>query len=136
MVVITPLLIFIVPDDQRINTTSQQRPDSSLYYFATTAENQDQSSATRAPRTSRSTWQKKRGRQKTNGPPLLGLAQHRLEGGVVAVLVEEGGAIHGPVQDVVDVAAGVAAQASWHGGILPPAPLAKEMTPDLPTPFP
>jgi hypothetical protein len=36
-------------------------------------------------------------RQQANGPPLLGLAQQRLAGGVVAVLVEEGGAIHGPV---------------------------------------
>jgi hypothetical protein len=55
-------------------------------------------------------------RQEANGLLLLGLSQYGLEGGVVVVFVEEDGAIRGPIQGVVGIAAGVAMQAASSEG--------------------
>ena len=55
-------------------------------------------------------------RQEAGREEVLGLAQGLLEGGLIAGLGEEGGAADGPVEDVVDEAAGGAAPTSGHGG--------------------
>ncbi len=49
---------------------------------------------------------------------VLGLAQDTLEGGVVAVFVENGGTSHGAVEDVVDIAASSSTWPSWHAHTL------------------
>src|SRR5690349_10204973 len=72
--------------------------------------------------------------QQADRLPLLGLPKRLDEGGVVAVLVEESGAAHRPVEGVVHVAAGVAARSSRHVATVPASSLCvKEKR--LPTPF-
>jgi hypothetical protein len=62
--------------------------------------------------------------QQAHGHFVLGLAQDALEGGVVAVLMEDGGACYGMVEDVVDETTGSSAWSSGHAHTLrqPPTP--------------
>src|SRR5262249_37325437 len=70
--------------------------------------------------------------QEAHGPEVGGLSEDGLEGGVVAILAEQGGGAEGGVEHVGDVAAGGAAGSAWHGGKSnPPGPtLSTEKTPD------
>ena len=62
--------------------------------------------------------------QEADRLPVLGLPQDLFEGGVIAVFMKEGGAAHSPIEHVVDITTGIAAQASWHGTKLPDASVA------------